>query len=125
MGYQVKVSECGQFIVIKVVGEMTALSAQSQMTEAHKLGAEVGINRYLVDISESRNIDTISNNYFFVTEGVETFDGINKDARVAIFYDEKDASHEFVERMFEEAGYNVPFFTDIDKAKEFLLKDND
>jgi hypothetical protein len=49
MSYTIYPSEDRKYIVLKHKGEMNSEVGLTRVIEAHKLGAKIGINRYLAD----------------------------------------------------------------------------
>ncbi|HUL45270.1 MAG TPA: hypothetical protein VLY03_13030, partial [Bacteroidota bacterium] len=74
--------------------------------EAHALGKSLGIRNYLVDLTESRNTDTVANNFGFANEDMRG-NGIDRSARAAILVDPSDRSHDFVVLASQNAGINT------------------
>ena len=87
------------------------------------MAAELGITRHLVDLTEARHVDTITNTYEFAYEDMRLHPGINKNARVAVLVSPDDRSHDFVETVTRNAGQNVTLFRDREAAIQHLLKD--
>ena len=123
MTYSIEPSEDKTFITIKVVGDITRNSAMKQNIEAHALGKKLGINKYLLDARESRNNETVIDNYEFAYNDMAKpmFDA---SARVAIIVSEDDHSHDFVVTASMNAGYHVKLFYDFDSAKQFLFTEH-
>jgi len=122
MSYTIKPSEDGKYIVLKHWGELTSALAMERNLEAHALGAELGITRYLVDGTESRNVDTVTKTYKFAYEDIKIPPGINQNARIAMLVSPEDHSHDFVETVTRNAGQDVTLFRDREKAIDHLLK---
>ncbi|MBW1814413.1 MAG: hypothetical protein JRJ39_12290 [Deltaproteobacteria bacterium] len=70
-----------------------------QNLEAHTLGGKLGINRYLVDVTESRNTDSVMESYDFAYEDMKNTEGIDLYARVALLVSPGDHSHDFIETV--------------------------
>ena len=123
MSYSVKPSEDGKYIILKHWGEIDRKLTTQRNLEAHALGAELGITRHLVDLTEAKHVDTVINTYEFAYKDMRLLPGINKDARVAVLVSPEDHSHDFVETVTRNAGQNVTLFRDRDAAIQHLLKD--
>lgn len=108
------------YIFIKVIGNITRKSAMQHNIESHALGKKLGINKFLVDLTESRNTESVIDNYKFAYEDMTTPE-IDPSARVATVISPDDTSHEFVITAMMNAGLNIGVFHDVEKAKEFLL----
>jgi len=123
MDYTITHSIDGMFIMLKVKGNITRRTAMQLNLEAHALGKQLQVRRYLVDVTEAKNTDTTSENYGFAYSDMQKLEGIDKSARVATLVDPKDHSHDFMETVARNAGLNVRIFTDLDQAKRFLMDD--
>jgi hypothetical protein len=122
MSYTINPSPCGRYIIVKVKGEITGQSAIQQNIEAHAQGEKLGITRYLVDAIEARNTSSILENYTFAYGDMKTVSGINKLARIAMLVSPDDHSHDFVETLAKNAGFDATLFRDRDEAIQHLLR---
>lgn len=123
MEYSIQVSDDGHYIVLKVLGAINRQSAMQQNVEAHALGKQLGINRFLVDVTESRNTDSIGDSYEFAYTDMKETEGIDIFARVATLVSPEDHSHDFIETVAQNSGLNVRIFRDRKEALEFLLRE--
>ena len=123
MLYTIEPSNDGKYIVLKVVGDYTRQIALKNNLEAHATGKELGVNQYLVDMTESRNVETVTENYNFAYKDMINTPGIDQKARVAILVSPGDRSHDFVETVTKNVGLNVKLFTERELAIQHLLKD--
>ena len=119
--YSINLSENGQYIILKLFGDVTRDLAIKQIPEAHALGRKLGIHRYLVDATEARNVDTINGNYRFAHKDMQENPNIDKYARVAILVSKEDYSHDFAETTSRASGLNVTLFRDRAMAVRHLL----
>jgi hypothetical protein len=122
MGYSIKPSEDRDYIVLTVLGEIKGQSMMKYIIEAHALGKEMGINRYLVDVTKDRNIDSILGNYGFAYSDMKKTEGVDTMAKVAALVSPEDHSHDFIETVLSNAGLFLKIFTDLDIAREYLIK---
>ena len=122
MSYIIKPSKDGKYIVLKHWGELTSALAMERNLEAHALGAELGITRYLVDGTEARNVDSVTNTYKFAYEDMKIPPGIDQNARIAMLVSPDDHTHDFVETVTRNAGQNVTLFRDRELAIQHLLR---
>ena len=120
MNYKIYPSENGKYIVLKAVGEITRERAMRNNIEAHKMGKKMGIKRYLVDMEEAQNVDSISDQYEFANRDIPLSPEIDKTAIVAVLVSKNDHSHDFIETVSVNAGLNVKLFTDRNKALKFI-----
>jgi len=121
MSYTITPSPDKTYILIKTVGDITAEIAMQQNLEAHALGKKLGIHKYLLDATESKNIDTVISNYKFAYEDMTTPE-IDPSAKVAVIINPGDTSHDFVLTAVTNAGFNVVAFNDMESAKAFLME---
>ena len=122
MRYLITPSEDRAYILIETRGDMTRLLAIQQNIEAHQLGKELGINRYLSDLTESTNVDSVVNDYEFAYADMQTEPAIDRYARVAMLVRPDDHSHDFIEVLAKNSGLNVRLFRDREQAIEYLVK---
>jgi hypothetical protein len=122
MKHTITPSADGRYIVIKVRGEINRKTAMQQNLEAHALGRRLGINRYLVDVTEAKNTDSVRDSYDFAYTDMNITEGIDKAARVATLVSQGDHSHDFIEIVSRNSGLNVTLFTDRELAVQHLLK---
>lgn len=123
MAYTITPSADGKYILLKVTGNINRKLALKYNQKAHTLGRELGINRYLVDVTEARNVETITDNYDFAYRDMQNTPTIDKLARVAVLVSPGDHSHDFVELVSQNAGLSVKFFRDREKAVGHLLEE--
>jgi hypothetical protein len=100
---------------------LTRESALTNNIEAHALGRQLGINRYLSDLTDCRNVESPVEDYTFATADMD-IEAIDHLARVALLVAPDDHSHDFIETVFRNAGLNVTIFRSREAAEEFLRK---
>ncbi|MFC1569303.1 hypothetical protein ACFL4L_03645 [bacterium] len=122
MAYTIHPSADGNYIVLKVTGDISRELAMQYDIEAHKLGDELGINRYLMDMTESRNVDSVMESYKFAYDDLPETSTIDKSACVALLVSPNDHSHDFIETVTRNIGLNVTLFRDRDEAVNHLLE---
>lgn len=120
MSSQISLSDDSTYIILEVTGEIDRQSAMQYNLEAHKLGKERGIRKYLVDLTNARNTETVLNNYEFAYKDMKHTEGIDTRAIVASVVAPDDHSHDFIETAFKNSGFNVTLFRDKQKAIEYL-----
>ena len=121
MSYTIRPSEDGKYIILKHLGEINRKLGVERVIEAHALGAKLGINRYLVDLTEVKNADSIHESYRYAYEDAKNANGIDMSARAAMLVDPEDHSHDFVETVLRNAGHDVKLFRDRESAVRYLL----
>ena len=122
MSYTITPADDGSYIFIKVKGEITRKTAMQQNLEAHALGRRLKIRRYLVDVTEARNVDPAFQNYEFAYSDMQKSDAVDRSARVATLVHPEDHSHDFIETVAQNAGLQVRLFTDLELAKQYLME---
>lgn len=118
--HRIFVSEDNSYIIMERKGEVTRQTAMEQNIEAHRLGRELGIRKYLVDATHARNVETILGNYKFSYEDMTCNPEIDSNAIIAAVVSPDDHSHDFVETVLRNNGVNVTYFRDKDCAIEYL-----
>jgi hypothetical protein len=121
--YDITPSTDGKYITLTVAGEISRNNAMQCNTEAHSFGKELGVNRYLMDLIQARNTDSVLNNYEFAYSDMRESKGIDMNARVALLVDPEDHSHDFIEIVSRNAGLNDRIFTCKKTAIKYLLED--
>ncbi len=122
MSYKIFPSDDGKYIILEIRGDITSKEIVERIQEAHKLGDEMKITRHLMDLTEARNIDSVTKIYKFAYTEIRRSPDVNLNARVAVLVDPDDHSHDFSETVIKNAGQNVTFFRDRDSAIRHLLK---
>jgi hypothetical protein len=120
MEYQITLSEDRRYIVITVRGDINRHSAMQINQEAHEMGRKIGVNRYLMDVRESRNTDSVVDQYEFAYRDMQCCEKIDRFARVAMLVSPEDHSHDFIATVCVNSGLNVAQFTDLQQAIHFL-----
>jgi hypothetical protein len=121
MSHSIRVSEDGKYIIVQARGQISRLDVIQFFIEAHALGAEHGLDRYLVDFTECRNTDTVLRNYTLAYEDMKD-PRISHSACMALLVSPTDHSHDFLESLMCNAGNDVTLFHDRDVAVWHLLK---
>lgn len=111
MEYDIRVSRDGSYIVVRVRGAISRKSAGEFARPAQEKSEAVGIHRLLFDVSQARNIESVSGNYFYAYEDMQDI-WLDKRIRYAILVSADDHSHDFVETAVRNAGYNACLFRD-------------
>jgi hypothetical protein len=120
MTYAISTPKGHNYIVVKVIGEVTRLQALSMNEESHRIARERGVSRILMDMVEARNIESKIENYFFAYEDMKQSAVIDKRIRVAMLVDPTDHSHDFIETVSRNSGLNFSLFTSRPLAEDHL-----
>jgi hypothetical protein len=123
MEYSIVPSEDRKYIILTVKGEITREIAMQCNLEAHALGEELGIDRYLTDVTEARNNESVVEKYKFAYQDMQQHAGIDRRARVAMLVSPDDHSHDFVETVTRNSGLDVTLFRSREEATAHLMKD--
>ena len=119
MGFVIKVDDSRAFVRVTIEGDVTAEFAREFTLAADAVGKKEGIDRYLVDSRTSRNILSASDNYYYAYREMNGMQ-LSRAARSAILVDPEDKSHDFVETVSQNAGFNVRVFRDEQEAIAWL-----
>ena len=120
MSYSIFLSDDRKYIVLEITGEITAKAIMQMIIESHAFGAKNQISKYLVDATRARNTSTISENYQFAYGNMKETPEINQNAIVAMLVDPEDHTHDFIETVSRNAGYNAKMFRNREEAITFL-----
>ena len=119
MDYEISISEHRSYIIIKFYAAMTTSVACRCGREIVRLAAEHNINRFLFDVTQSTNIQSVTDNYYFAYSDIEDF-SFPKASRSAFLVSAGDRSHDFITTAFLNAGYLVKLFSDKEEAVTWL-----
>lgn len=120
MEYTIAPSVDGAFVVLTIKGEITRRNVMQLNLQAHALGRELRVSRYLVDVTEATNVDSALEIYKLAYSDMQHAEGIDRYARVATLVRPGDHSHDFMETVARNAGHDVRLFTDRDEAERHL-----
>ena len=124
MDYQIAVSENNNYIIIKYLVPMTTNIALISGPELLQIAKENEINRFLFDMRESNNEQSVTDNYIFANEKIQTFE-YPRNSIAAFLINPDDHSHDFITTVFQNAGYILSQFTSEDEAVNWLNKNLD
>ena len=122
MAYTINPSDDHTHIILIVKGDINRMTALNQNLEAHALGRKLGITRYFVDLTESRNTESVTDQYEFAYKDMRSAEGIDRHARIAVLVSADDHSHDFIETVARNSGLNFKLFADREKAMSFLME---
>lgn len=121
MDYQISVGEGQDHIVLRVFKPMTSEIGRRSAPEMIRLGELHNIRKYLFDLREAPNVQSVTQNYVFAYKELPTLQ-FPKNTISAFLIKENDTSHEFIELAFKNAGYVVQSFTSEEQALRWLRK---
>jgi isopentenyldiphosphate isomerase len=108
---EIKISDNGKYIIVQVKENMTRTLAERLGLEAVQLGNTKNITRFLYDLRDSRNTETINANYIFAKQDMKRIEP-NPENMIAMLTSPDDKSHDFIETVLRNAGYTVKLFID-------------
>lgn len=120
MEYTITPSPDGRYIVIKVTGQITRTSVIECLIASNKMGQALGIDKYLMDVTESRNVASAFENYQLAYQDIPNIPNIERSACMAILVSPHDSSHGFLEVASRNSGLNMNLFRDRAEAVNYL-----
>lgn len=120
MKYTVSLSRDKRYVIVFVDGPMTTELALIVGKEATAFATEFNISAYLYDLRKSRNVQNSLRNYEFGYKDMESA-GLNKSGQIALLTDSEDQSHDFIETIMKNNGYNVRIFKNEEEAISWLI----
>jgi hypothetical protein len=122
MKYNISLSEDGTFIRIRVFEAITGDMEKEFAENAIKDATQRGLNKFLVDVRGVQNLASTLDQYLFGYDDMNRL-GLDKESRIAILVDENDRSHNFIETVFVNAGYDCRIFTEKTVASKWLVEE--
>jgi hypothetical protein len=119
MRFQISLAESGKYVVCKVFEPITTEFALEFGKATADFSHAQRLSRQLYDCRLVRNIDSVYHNYDFAYKDMVNLE-LEHGNRAAILVDVTDRSHDFVEIVSRNAGYNVRVFADCDQAIAWL-----
>ena len=119
MEYMISIAENRNYIIIKYFVPMTTEVALKSGPELERCATENGINRFLFDMWESPNIQSVTDNYYYANQDIQTF-GFPRHSVSAFLIEPSDHSHDFITTALKNAGYTVDKFSTKDEAVKWL-----
>lgn len=124
MSHKIFLSENGKYLVCEVTGLITFDILREFASELNSISRATGVKRLLHDVRYATNVINISQNYKYAYEDMDGLE-LQRDVRSAILTDPADRTHDFVETVSQNAGYNVRIFHDEDAAISWLNEETD
>jgi len=119
MKYKVTVDTDEGFVRVTAYESITGNLERAFAEEAIAVAKQSGVVCYLVDVRGMPNIANPSDQYRLSYEDMRTF-GLAKTSRIAILVGADDRSHNFIETVFRNAGYDCRLFVNEDDAQNWL-----
>lgn len=120
MKYTLTPSDDNTYVILRFTGDITRLTVMQHIEQAHTLGERLGTNRFLLDLREATNTDSTTDQYEFVHRDMMQSKDIDVFARVAVLIDPENHSHDFLETVFRNVGFNLRLFNDREDALSFI-----
>jgi hypothetical protein len=121
MKYTITLSDDGTYIRVRVFEAITGEFEKEFAETAIKEAKRHGIKKFLVDVRATSNIAATYEQVLFAYKDMDRLE-LDRISRIAILVDAGDQSHDFIETVLLNAGYNCRLFTDEDSALEWLVE---
>ncbi len=121
MHYTVKPSDDGKYVVVTVTGEVTTETAREYSSVATEKAEEWGLRNFLFDLRNAVNTQSTLTNYEYAYEEMPK-QQLSTTARCALLVAPEDHSHDFIELVSRNAGYNVRLFRNAEQAAAWIRK---
>ena len=119
MDYKISVAENRNYIIIKYYVPISTEISLKSGPELMRYATENDIKRFLFDMRESPNIQSVTENYYFANQDIQTFN-FPRSSVSAFVIQPLDNSHNFITTAFKNAGYTVAQFANEDEAVKWL-----
>jgi hypothetical protein len=123
MDYQVSLANSGRYILIKVLVPMTSAVGVRCGSDAVSLGLAKNVVRFLFDLRNSPNVQSVVDNYEFAHKEIAAF-GFPASSRSAFLVRPDDKSHDFIDTAFFNSGFVTKMFTDEASAIAWLEQES-
>ena len=107
------------YFVLTVSEDFDREGAKEMAIAVMQKSQESEIKRVLIDLRAARNLDSVSDKFFFAHDDAREIQ-IDKTLQVALLVDPSDQSHDFVETVMRNTGHNILKFSDEQKAISWL-----
>ncbi|MBL1142681.1 MAG: hypothetical protein D8M62_11610 [Proteobacteria bacterium] len=119
MDYKIDSIKEKGFVLIKVYKSITADLEQSFAKEAVETAQRDDLLNYCADVRGIPNVASTLDNYSMAYENMASY-GLKHESKIAILHSINDHSHNFIETVFRNAGYNCKLFTNESDAHDWL-----
>lgn len=121
MSYKISIPKSKKYILCRVTQAVTADLSRQFSVDVTRLGKDRNIKSFLFDVRGYPNIEKPHKTYEYTYKDMDALN-LDRAARVAILASPDDTSHNFIETINRNAGYNVRVFTEEDAAITWLEK---
>lgn len=115
MKFEVELSDDGTHVRIRVFTPITEELTREFTAAAIGLANQHGILKYLVDVRRAKNISSTISQYQMGYEDLAKV-SFSRKSMIAVVYRAGDTSHNFVETVMANAGFNCKLFEEDDAA---------
>jgi hypothetical protein len=120
MEYELSVSDDRRYINIRLYVPMTAKLSRTIAHDLADLSDETKIERFFFDLRGAVSELEVLSSYTMAYEDLEKI-GPSRSHMSVFLTDVEDKSHDFMETLYRNAGFNVKQFKDKDTALAWLL----
>ena len=121
MNFETTLSRDGTYVIVRVKEDISAEMEREFAEQAIRLAKKHNIKRFLVDVRGIPNVAGSLDNYLFAYEDITRF-GLDATSRIAVLASPDDRSHDFIETVLRNAGYNCRMFSAEKNALEWFRK---
>lgn len=125
MHYSIKLADNNDYIAMKVYGPMNRQIVMEMFMESCTLGKEHGIKKFFMNLTDAINDDSTTDQYHLANTDLATADFVDRTAKVAALVAPNDHSHDFIETVIRNVGFNLRLFRKREDAMEFLGCENE
>jgi hypothetical protein len=118
MSYTIQPSVDGKYVIVTQTGDITAETAAESKHASSELGRVLGINCYLVDVTEARNTERVLGNVHVTKQ--EAPSAVESGVCYAVLVTPGDHSHDFSVAFAQSQGIDTTLFDDRDEAVAHL-----
>jgi hypothetical protein len=120
--HEILVSPDRSHIVLRIIGP-TGRNRMGQVFEAHRLGAQLDIHCFLVDLRQAVDLESPADDYAMANHDFPNTPLVDLAARVCCVVSPGDHSHDFLIAAFRESGSNIERFESLAEAEAYLRAD--
>jgi hypothetical protein len=119
MKYAISLSEDGKHIRIRVFEAITGDMEREFAANAIEEARRHGLRKFLVDVRGTSNVAATLEQFTLGHKDMDEF-ALDRSSRIAILADAADRSHDFIETVFLNAGFDCRLFSTEDAALKWL-----
>ena len=109
MDYEIMTSEDKSYILVCTYKPISRQMIFEINQKVVKQAETSSIIKFLYDVRNSPNDESVMNNYNIAYEDAKTV-GFGRTAKIAVLHNQDDSSHEFVMTVAKNSGYNFRLF---------------